>query len=531
MNDTTAPLWLQVPEPSELVRRFGGAVDIPAFGGRLEVNWAPGAKVTSAGGLAHFAMFLKASGLFDRLCGDFPVHHRSNNSCSNRDILGTAVLAILLGKTRYVHIEALRHDEAARELLGLGEVVSDATVRRAFREADEKDLDEWLSKHEREVYEVLLSFRYILDIDDTVKPIYGHQEGAELGYNPVKPGRPSHNYHSFFIGRARIALGVDVLPGRQHSGRCGMKRLWALVDSLPPHLWPVLLRGDVGYGSDVNMREAESRGIVYLFKIRRSTHVRRLFKTLSDGPGWKDCGCGWKSMEVSLRLDGWTTARRVLLIRRPAEKKPEAVEPERRTPKVPRRSTALVPTVPGARQMEFEFVKDMKGREWDYCALVTNNATMDATAISQLYRDRGDCENNFDELKNQWGWAGFTTRKLKPCKVMARLIAVVANWWNIFCRLADPDAHREAITSRPAYMSIMGRIVESGRRRTIHLTSTHAESGLIQRALDTVAAFFRWLGSIAEQLDEMTRWMLVVRCAFRRILLPDPALKPLLAVK
>ena len=227
MNDTTAPLWLQVPEPSELVRRFGGAVDIPAFGGRLEVNWAPGAKVTSAGGLAHFAMFLKASGLFDRLCGDFPVHHRSNNSCSNRDILGTAVLAILLGKTRYVHIEALRHDEAARELLGLGEVVSDATVRRAFREADEKDLDEWLSKHEREVYEVLLSFRYILDIDNTVKPIYGHQEGAELGYNPVKPGCPSHNYHSFFIGRARIALGVNVLPGKQHSGRCEMNRMRA----------------------------------------------------------------------------------------------------------------------------------------------------------------------------------------------------------------------------------------------------------------------------------------------------------------
>lgn len=109
--------------------------------------------------------------------------------------------------------------------------------------------------------------------------------------------------------------------------------------------------------------------------------------------------------------------------------------------------------------------------------------------ISQLYRDRGDCENNFDEYKNQWAWAGFTTHKLKPCRVMARLIAMVANWWNIFCRLVDPTAHREAITSRPAYMSIMGRIVESGRRRTIHLTSPHAESKSIQRALDTVAAF------------------------------------------
>lgn len=80
-------------------------------------------------------------------------------------------------------------------------------------------------------------------------------------------------------------------------------------------------------------------------------------------------------------------------------------------------------------------------------------------------------------------------------------------------------------------MSIMGRIVESGRKRTIHLTSTHAESRLIQRALNTVAAFFRWIGSTAEQLDEKSRWLLIVRCAFRRILLPDPALKPLFALK
>jgi len=529
MNDSTTPLWMQVPETAELVKRFGGAVDIPAFGGRLEVNWAPGARVTPAGGLAHFAMFLRQTGLFDRLCGDFPVRHRSNNSCSNRDILGTAVLAILLGKTRYVHIEALRHDEAARELLGLGEVVSDATVRRAFGEAGEEEIDAWLSRHEREVFEVLLSFKYVLDIDNTVKTIYGHQEGAELGYNPVKPGRPSHNYHSFFIGRARIALGVDVLPGRQHSGRCGLKRLWALIDSLPPHLRPALLRGDVGYGSDASMGEAESRGVAYLFKIRRSTHVRRLFKSLSDGLGWNDCGGGWQSTEVSLRLGGWGRSRRVLSIR----KSVDITGPKRkgRRRKVSRRSAALVPTIPETRQMEFEFVKDVKGREWDYCALVTNDATMDATAISQLYRDRGDCENNFDELKNQWGWAGFTTRKLKPCKVMARLIAMVANWWNVFCRLADPTAHREAVTSRPAYMSITGRIVESGRKRTIHLTSTHADSRQIQRALDTVAAFFRWLGSTAEQLDERARWLLIVRCACRRILLPDPALKPLLALK
>ena len=39
-------------------------------------------------------------------------------------------------------------------------------------------------------------------------------------------------------------------------------------------------------------------------------------------------------------------------------------------------------------------------------------AASDAIALSQLYRDRGDCENIFDELKNQWGWGGFVTHDL-----------------------------------------------------------------------------------------------------------------------
>jgi hypothetical protein len=29
---------------------------------------------------------------------------------------------------------------------------------------------------------------WVLDIDATVKPLYGHQQGAQIGYNPHKPG-------------------------------------------------------------------------------------------------------------------------------------------------------------------------------------------------------------------------------------------------------------------------------------------------------------------------------------------------------
>ena len=76
--------------------------------------------------------------------------------------------------------------------------------------------------------------------------------------------------------------------------------------------------------------------------------------------------------------------------------------------------------------------------QFEWAVLVTNLEEPIET-VAQLYRERGDCENTFDELKNQWGWSGFTTQDIKRSSIMARLIALVYNWWNIFCRLAEPE--------------------------------------------------------------------------------------------
>ena len=56
---------------------------------------------------------------------------------------------------------------------------------------------------------------------------------------------------------------------------------------------------------------------------------------------------------------------------------------------------------------------------WEYAVLVTS-LRLDALAMAQLYRDRADAENSFDELKNQWGWGGFTTQDLDRCQARAR---------------------------------------------------------------------------------------------------------------
>jgi hypothetical protein len=59
------------------------------------------------------------------------------------------------------------------------------------------------------------------------------------------------------------------------------------------------------------------------------------------------------------------------------------------------------------------------------------NETLPIVGLAQLYRDRADCENVFDEIKNRWGWAGFVTHDLKRCRILARLIALFYNCWSV----------------------------------------------------------------------------------------------------
>ena len=115
---------------------------------------------------------------------------------------------------------------------------------------------------------------------------------------------------------------------------------------------------------------------------------------------------------------------------------------------------------------QFAFLEfDVPTARYEYAVLVTSTAH-EIMALAQLYRDRADAENTFDELKNQGGWGGFTTQDLARCRLMARMVAVVYNWWNLFVRLAQPHKHFEAITSRPLLLhGVATQTQHAGQRR------------------------------------------------------------------
>ena len=477
-----------------------GKQKLQTLSGTMHSQWEEDAPFTQRGYLPYFAEFLKVGDLFSDWVSECPLEYKSNNAPKVGDVLGTAVLSALCGHKRYSHVASLFGDQVSAAAMGMSKIVSHDSMARGLAKMDQQLATEWMQKHLINTYDSLLAAPYILDIDPTVKPVYGKQEGAEKGYNPTKHGRPSLCYHTYFVADLRLVLDVNVRSGNQTAGCYSHERLWSLLDSLPDKLRPTFARGDIAFGNESTMVGCEDRNVGYLFKLRQSPKVKKLLETLTmPGVDWEPDVDGWHSFETKLRLQGWTKERRVIIFRRQVCSSDDT--DARALPLAEKDQ----PELPLAIVTDEELV-------YEWRVLVTN---LDYTAksLGQLYRDRGDCENIIDELKNQWGWGGFTSHELKQTQLMARIVALVYNWWNIFCRLAEPEKHMEATTSRPALQNVIGRLVESGRQRTVHLCAIGDKAQWAIESLTRINAFISQLLT-ATQLKVSERWCRILDHAF-----------------
>ena len=468
---------------------------VQTMAGRVQVRWETESAATPMGQLAYFIEFLNLTGLWSRWEENCPLTYTSPNAPTKAEVLGTWLLSILAGHRRYSHVTAIRCDGINPGLLGMRKVISEDALRNALKRIPETAGTAWLDSHLSASVAPLLDAPWILDADTTIKTLYGHQQGALIGYNPKKPGRPSHAYHSYFMAGVRQVLGVEVCPGNEHTAKHAQPGLLKILDDLPAERKPKLVRGDNAFGNDPLMTALEERQQDYLFKLKLSKNVKRHIGSLFGQSGWTDAGQGWEGIDGELALSGWPNKRRVVVLRRPLLGE-----------------IMVAGDDDGQQVLAFVEADRKAGKSitgYEYAVLVTNT-DYEVLSLGQLYRDRADAENAFDELKNQWGWGGFTTHDLHRCQLAARGVALAYNWWSLFVRLAHPDARREAITSRPWLMSSVGRRTEHAGQTTITLTGLHAHFGKARAALTRVSALLQgWLAQSAEQLNPRSVWQCV----------------------
>jgi hypothetical protein len=507
-----------LPQPSADLR-------VATPGGVFQVRWDENGSASALGQLAFFGEFLEVAQLFERWVKSCPLEYTSPNAPEVRDVLGTWLLSILDGQRRYAHINGLRGDAVAPQILGMTRIISDESLRRALkalapsvgkncteeeRQSAQAQLDKstaWMDAALRESTLEALSTDWILDVDTTVKLLFGHQDGAEIGYNPTKPGRPSHNIHTYWIANLRLVLDAEVKGGKTHPAKYSLPGLIRLLKALPLQKRPKLVRGDSAFGNDPVMTELESIGQMYLTKLRQTAGVKRLIERNWSRQDWQDVGQGSEAVEAQLKLAGWSHARRVVVVRSAPKAKPTTEQ--------------SVTGKKAKRQQDLHFDDTDPVKRWDYAVLVTNS-NYEIKAIGQLYRDRADCENGFDELKNQWGWGGYTTQDLERCNLCARAVALIYNWWSWYVRLANPATRLEAITSRPLLLAGVARLTEHAGQSRLLLTLTHAAGDLIKSMVINVRKGLDTILATAPQLTKPERWKALVRYIVEKILAAKP---------
>jgi len=383
----------------------------------------------------------------------------------------------------------------------MNKIMSEDSVRRALIKIPEDEGTKWLIESLRNSYTEMLHIPWILDVDTTVKCLYGHQEAAVIGYNPTKPGRPSHTYHTYMIANLRMILDVEVMAGNESSSSHTLPHLFAWLDALPPEKHPTFVRGDSGFGTDQVMTECETRSLKYLFKLKQTKNVKRFIALkMSDGI-WENAGQGWQGTQGQIQLMGWSCPRDATILRRRVTK-----------------SIGIVNKNALSGQTVFQFAdvgEDINAYEY---AVLVSNMEASALTIAFHYRDRADSENNFDELKNQWGWSGYTTHDLHRSRLMGRIIALIYNWWTLFVRLINPDNHLEAITSRPLLLQAVGKQTQHSGQTIIQVNSNHAKFHSVQAALSHLSAFFKTLKPCAEQLNQKEKMRRVLYRAFKKFI-------------
>jgi hypothetical protein len=150
---------------------------------------------------------------------------------------------------------------------------------------------------------------------------------------------------------------------------------------------------------------------------------------------------------------------------------------------------------------------------WEYAVLVTNSS-YPLVSMAQLYRDRADAENGFDELKNQWGWGGFTTQDIERCQTSARAVALVYNWWSWYCRAAKPEAR----ISRALLLAAVGRATKHAGQTTLYLTPMHAAKTTPMLLIANIRAALGHVRRVAEQSTATDRWKTLLDYIVARII-------------
>jgi hypothetical protein len=361
-------------------------------------------------------------------------------------VLRTALDACFAGVERLYHFEELEAEPLLCAQFGVDRMCDVTTLYRDLRRFEDPGLMGKLQGVLREVVTEALRGRprVVLEIDSTVETLYGDQEGAEIGPNSHKPGRPS--YHPLLARDRLTDLVVHhvLRPGDVGTATDINRFLHQTLDLVATDgqaRREVLARLDSGFESAEVLSLLEWRQVGYVIKMRGTF----------DLASYAACRAGWRNVDIDgdgqvqvisfpwLRTAWGRTPRRVVVVRK--------------------------------RDMDQRQGRLFDEAGWFYSLYVTN-LDWAAEDVARFYDKRADVERTICELKNDVAIGNVPTASFAAnaadlaIKVLARNLMVLYRDHGLGLR-----TRQRVSTLRRRYILIAGRVVRHAGRLLLRLAA------------------------------------------------------------
>jgi hypothetical protein len=424
-----------------------------------------------------------------------PFAKRSNNQISSVDVMLSWFYGLALGAERFEHFTRYRRDRLLGELLGVERFCSPDTLRRLFLRFNYREVTE---VSERLMGYSLASMRPILlghtlDVDSTVLCRYGEQEGSLKGYNPDKPGRPSHHPLVAFLAEGRRLLWAVLRSGNSGSANGCVEFLRQALTVLPKGHRIGLVRADAGFFEKRLLEYLESQQLPYIVVARLTAVVRKLVIHQIASRAWRVVARGVEVADLEVSLPNWKAVkRRFVCLRQEIAERPEA------------RGRRLI---------------DYPG--YTYRVMVTS-VPYAAEVVSRMYVGRADSENRIKELKEDLSLDTFCLKSFDATDAAFRMGCVLYNLLAQFRETVLPRSwfERRLRAVRDLVFLVGADLISQGRRIKIRFAMPEPERPEFLRRLRTMSQGL----PIAAQLE----WSLTDRLPNHpdKIVTPIPLLSP-----
>jgi hypothetical protein len=294
--------------------------------------------------------------------------------------------------------------------------------------------------------------RLILDLDSTVVTVFGHQEGAEVGYNPRYRGKRSYDPLLCVEANSSFLWDAELRAGNAGTWDASPELLGSCFLSLPADLRELRVRADAGFGFQPVLNMLEQRPAQYAVVARMALGLKHKL----GGLRYERLNSRWEIGECEYRAQGWSQTRRCIVARRQLEE----TEPQ----------TTLFTL-----------------QRYAYRAWITN-LSLTPAGVWHYYDGRAGMETRIRELREDFTLRKIPTRAFAANALYLEVVRLAYNLVTAFQQTCVPEGWRNLTLSklRHKLFWLPGELTRPHNRPTLRLAQIPENRIIMEQILKQV---------------------------------------------